>query len=77
MLPIDPQADIGRRAWVDCPSCDDADGCATCEANRTCTDHWRYLLSHTGSRLHLQCPACTHVWAHETRFGAGTGPGSC
>ncbi|MER5812911.1 hypothetical protein ABT143_32820 [Streptomyces sp. NPDC002033] len=70
MLPLDPQADIGRRAWVACPNCDDARGCAPCEERRTCSAHWRYMLSHTGSLLHLQCPGCTHVWDHESGFGA-------
>lgn len=70
MLPLDPQADIGRRAWVDCPYCDDGRGCVTCEQGRTCPEHWRYLLSNTGSLLHLQCPSCTRVWSHETHFGA-------
>ena len=70
MLPLDPQADIGRRAWVACPNCDDRRGCATCEQGRTCSEHWRYLLSHVGSLLHLQCRSCTHIWTHETHFGA-------
>ncbi|MFJ9948469.1 hypothetical protein [Kitasatospora sp. NPDC091207] len=69
-LPIDPQADVGRRAWVACPGCDDTRGCAGCAERRNCREHWRYLLSHTGSVLHLQCPTCTHVWDHETGFGA-------
>ncbi|MBF9069570.1 hypothetical protein [Streptacidiphilus fuscans] len=70
MLPIDPHADLGRRAWVPCPSCDDSRDCGDCGAARTCSGHWRYLLANTGSRLHLQCPSCTHVWDHETGFGA-------
>ncbi|MER6531107.1 hypothetical protein [Streptomyces sp. NPDC001508] len=70
MLPLDPQADIGRRAWVPCPHCADGDGCATCAERRTCAEHWRYLLAHNGSMLHLQCPSCAHVWDHETGFGA-------
>ncbi|MDC0773268.1 hypothetical protein [Streptomyces sp. HD] len=70
MLPRDPQADIGRRAWVACPNCDDRQGCGDCEQDRTCSEHWRYLLSNTGSLLHLQCRSCTHVWTHETGFGA-------
>lgn len=70
LLPIDPQADLGRRAWVACPGCDDARGCVPCAQQRSCAEHWRYLLSSTGSLLHLQCPACTHVWDHETGFGA-------
>ncbi|AOR33036.1 hypothetical protein BFF78_19975 [Streptomyces fodineus] len=58
MLPLDPQADRGRRAWgMDCPECDDRGG-------------WRYLLSNSGSLLHLQCPSCHHIWSHETYFGA-------
>ena len=75
MLPIDPQADIGRRAWVTCPHCEDHRDCPTCREGRRCRDHWRYLLSNTGSLLHLQCPSCTRVWDHETGFGATrTGP---
>ncbi|MEV7614201.1 hypothetical protein [Streptomyces sp. NPDC089799] len=70
MLPLDPQADPGRRAWADCPNCDDTRGCDPCAEQRNCSAHWRYLLTNTGSLLHLQCPACTHVWAHETGFGA-------
>ncbi|WP_406491511.1 hypothetical protein OHB06_08960 [Streptomyces sp. NBC_01604] len=74
MLPLDPQADIGRRAWVACPNCDDRRGCATCEQGRTCSEHWRYLLSNAGSLLHLQCRSCTHIWTHETHFGATRSP---
>ncbi|MEU2062708.1 hypothetical protein [Streptomyces sp. NPDC013455] len=74
MLPLDPQADIGRRAWVTCPNCQDHLECATCGQGRRCLAHWRYLLSNTGSLLHLQCPACTHVWDHETGFGATRTP---
>lgn len=70
MLPVDPQADIGRRAWIACPNCDDARDCAPCGERRSCSEHWRYLISNTGSLLHLQCPGCTHVWDHETGFGA-------
>lgn len=70
MLPLDPQADIGRRAWVECPNCDDRAACETCRRGAACTAHWRYLLSNTGSLLHLQCPSCHHVWTHESDFGA-------
>lgn len=70
MLPLDPQADIGRRAWVTCPHCADHEGCPTCAEGRRCPAHWRYLLGNTGSLLHLQCPSCTRVWDHETGFGA-------
>lgn len=77
MLPIDPQADKGRRAWVACPNCDDARDCDRCQAKRSCSVHWRYILAYYGSILHLQCPGCAHLWRHETGFGAtrgGTGP---
>lgn len=70
MLPLDPQADPGRRAWVPCPNCEDTRECTPCGDGRTCSRHWRYMLSHHGSLLHLQCPGCTHIWAHETGFGA-------
>jgi hypothetical protein len=70
VLPLDPQADIGRRAWVTCPNCEDHLECATCAQGRRCSEHWRYLLTNTGSLLHLQCPSCTHIWDHETGFGA-------
>jgi hypothetical protein len=69
VLPIDPQADKGRRAWVDCPRCADNQDCEPCNDRRTCLDHWRYLLSNNGRRLHLQCPSCAHLWEHDTRFG--------
>jgi hypothetical protein len=71
MLPIDPDADIGRRAWIDCPRCRDARHCADCRAGRDCGAHWRYLLANSGSVLHVQCPACAHLWDHETHFGRG------
>lgn len=71
MLPIDPDADLGRRAWIDCPRCQDTDHCADCRSGRNCGDHWRYLLANSGSVLHVQCPSCTHVWDHETGFGRG------
>ena len=74
MLPIDPGADKGRRAWVPCPGCDDERGCATCEAGRTCADHWRYLLSNQGRLVHLQCPNCAHLWVWDSRFGAEGAP---
>ncbi|MFI9271295.1 hypothetical protein ACIGXM_11360 [Kitasatospora sp. NPDC052896] len=70
MLPLDPDADLGRRAWVSCPNCNDAHGCTACDEQRNCADHWRYLLANTGTVLHLQCPGCTHVWDHQTLFGA-------
>ncbi|MEO3812642.1 hypothetical protein ABGB17_26880 [Sphaerisporangium sp. B11E5] len=74
MLPIDPDADLGRRAWVPCPGCRDDRGCGPCGDGRNCADHWRYLLGATGGVLHLQCPGCTHLWDHRTGFGAGGRP---
>jgi hypothetical protein len=71
VLPLDPDADIGRRAWVPCPQCRDDRDCADCGSGRNCRTHWRYLIRNTGSLLHLQCPGCTHLWDHETHFGAG------
>nr|WP_030761452.1 hypothetical protein [Streptomyces sp. NRRL F-2664] len=69
MLPLDPQADPGRRAWIPCPRCRDHQQCEPCQEQRTCPTHWRYLLGNTGTRLHLQCRTCTHVWTHHTHFG--------
>ena len=70
-LPIDPHANRARRAWVDCPVCDDARHCTTCADRRNCGTHWRYLLSNRGPVVNLQCPQCTHVWSLNTRPGAG------
>jgi hypothetical protein len=73
-LPIDPQADPARRAWVACPVCDDARHCATCADHRNCREHWRYLISNAGPVLHLQCPHCTHTWSLNTRPGVAPRP---
>ncbi|SDG27652.1 hypothetical protein SAMN05421505_1036 [Sinosporangium album] len=67
MMPIDPHADLGRRAWLACPSCHDGHDCADCLARRNCPVHWRYLLANQGHVVHLQCPSCTHLWAQDTR----------
>ncbi|MGW1980104.1 hypothetical protein [Streptomyces sp. NPDC001889] len=69
VLPIDPQADSARRAWLPCPVCDDARHCAACADRRNCGDHWRYLISNSGPVVHLQCPRCTHLWSLNTRPG--------
>ncbi|MBM9617731.1 hypothetical protein ACFQ60_42620 [Streptomyces zhihengii] len=69
-LPIDPHADRARRAWVACPGCDDTRGCEPCEQRRNCPEHWRYLISNQGPRVHLQCPNCTHTWTLDTGRGA-------
>jgi ATP-dependent helicase YprA (DUF1998 family) len=67
VLPIDPTADAGRRAWVPCPSCDQGAGCADCKSSRNCADHWQYLLSNQATLVHLQCPNCAHLWSTDTR----------
>lgn len=69
-LPIDPRADLARRAWVACPVCDDARRCATCADRRNCGEHWRYLIANKGPVVHLQCPRCAHMWSLDTRPGA-------
>jgi hypothetical protein len=76
MLPIDPHADMGRRAWVSCPHCRDDKNCGDCRTDRNCREHWRYLLGNTGSLLHVQCPRCAYLWDHETHFGRGGRPAS-
>lgn len=71
---LDATADIGRRAWVGCPTCaQDHQACPTCQDGRTCELHWRYLLATAGGHLFLQCPACLRRWWHDTSFGQGGG----
>jgi hypothetical protein len=67
VLPIDPDADAARRAWLRCPSCDQGAGCQACRSGRNCGTHWQYLLSNRGTVLHLQCPNCAHLWDTDTR----------
>jgi hypothetical protein len=67
VLPIDPDADRARRAWLRCPSCHYGADCLDCESRRNCGTHWQYLLSNRGTVVHLQCPNCTHLWATDTR----------
>ena len=67
MLPIDPDADKSRRAWVACPSCDHGAGCGDCRGGRNCHTHWQYLLSNSAAVVHLQCPSCAYVWSYDTR----------
>jgi hypothetical protein len=71
MLPIDPHADAARRAWLRCPVCEQGAGCHDCASGRNCTTHWQYLLSNRGTVLHLQCPACAHLWTVDTRGPRG------
>jgi uncharacterized Zn finger protein len=66
MMPIDPDADRGRRAWLGCPSCDHGGECPECQSMRNCNTHWQYLLSNQGPLVYLQCPTCGHVWSIDT-----------
>ena len=66
MLPIDPEADRSRRAWVACPVCHHGDGCPDCESRRNCSVHWQYLLRNGGPRVIMQCPTCAHLWTTDT-----------
>lgn len=67
---MDPDAAMTRRTWVACPCCPSGSECAACREQRTCEEHWRYLLAAEGRRLWVQCPACRHRWWHDTGFGA-------
>ena len=66
MLPIDPTADRGRRAWLPCPCCDHAAKCGDCRDTRNCDTHWQYLLSNKGTLVHLQCSDCGYLWSTDT-----------
>ena len=66
MLPIDPDADKSRRAWLACPSCDHGAVCVDCRTGRNCHNHWQYLLSNSAAVVHLQCPTCAHLWSLDT-----------
>jgi hypothetical protein len=63
-MPLDPTATRDRRAWLPCPNCGHGGNCDTCDAGRTCSSHWQFLLGNSGHVLHLQCPACAHLWDH-------------
>ena len=65
-LPIEPDADPSRRAWLACPNCDHGLGCPECQSRRNCDTHWQYLLRSQGTRVFLQCPTCCHVWTVDT-----------
>ena len=67
MLPIDPTADRGRRAWLPCPNCHHGASCLDCQSSRNCGTHWQFLLSNKGTVVHLQCPDCAHLWVTDTR----------
>jgi hypothetical protein len=67
VLPIDPTADRGRRAWLPCPNCHHGASCLDCQSSRNCGTHWQFLLSNKGTVVHLQCPDCAHLWVTDTR----------
>jgi hypothetical protein len=69
-MPLDPSADIARRAWLPCPQCDHGRDCGDCAGGRTCAEHWQYLLGSTACVVHLQCPTCAHLWELDTRRAA-------
>lgn len=69
MMPLDPTADISRRAWLPCPRENHGAGCVSCVNGENCAYHWQYLLSTAGTQLFLQCPECTHLWDIDTRIG--------
>jgi len=62
-LPIDPDADGSRRAWLRCPKCGRGQDCPECDSGQDCASHWQYHLKEEGSRLVLQCGGCSHLWA--------------
>lgn len=66
MLPIDPDADFSRRAWLECPNCDHGAACGACQSGRNCSTHWQYLIGNNAAVVHLQCPSCTHLWSLDT-----------
>jgi hypothetical protein len=71
VLPIDPDADPGRRAWLPCPRCAAGANCSDCLSGRNCGSHWQYLLGNQAWLVHLQCPGCGHVWTTDTRWRRG------
>jgi hypothetical protein len=58
---IDPHADPGRRAWINCAACDDHSG-------------WCYLLGYEVGNLFCQCPACGLRFWWDSGFGTGGAP---
>jgi YVTN family beta-propeller protein len=61
-LPIDPDADNSRRAWLPCPKCNRGQHCPKCDSGQSCAAHWQYLLKKHSRRIVLQCGGCRHVW---------------
>jgi hypothetical protein len=52
---LDPQADIGRRAWLPCPYCYD--------------NAPLYLLDFDVNLVWVQCGNCLRRWWHDTGIG--------
>lgn len=71
---LDPAARIDRRVWTGCAACRHGADCPDCQAERSCPEHWRYLLDADRAQVFVQCPNCLHRWWHDTRFGAGSRP---
>ena len=69
VLPIDPDADSSRRAWLACPNCDQS-SCDQCRRGRNCDEHWQYLIGNAATVVHLQCPNCAYLWSLDTRRAA-------
>jgi hypothetical protein len=67
---LDPDADLGRRAWLRCSRCPTT-GCSACAARRTCDWHWCYLLACETRLVFLQCPECRYRWWYDTECGVG------
>ena len=59
-MTLDPQADIGRRAWLPCPNCYHTGPL--------------YLLDFDINLVWVQCGNCLRRWWHDTGFGAGNRP---
>jgi YVTN family beta-propeller protein len=75
-LPIDPDADRSRRAWLACPNCNHGEDCEDCRSNRDCGTHWHYLLNNDGRRVVLQCATCAHVWTADSARSKADGDAS-
>ncbi|MGH3780465.1 MAG: hypothetical protein ACRDRO_07505 [Pseudonocardiaceae bacterium] len=51
---LDPQADLGRRAWLPCTSCGEIP---------------LYLLESDVNLIWVQCGNCLRRWCHDTGVG--------
>jgi hypothetical protein len=69
----DPDAYVGRRAWLRCPRCPH-DNCGSCRRGAACTQHWLYLLASDSRLVFVQCPNCLQRWWHDTGHGVGHRP---